>query len=66
MACICEFANVGHHENACSLKIPLIKRLEAAKARAIAAYDFEGAAAIRDAIIVIRTARASTPPEVTA
>lgn len=63
MGCVCEFANVGHHENACSLKIPLIKRLEAAKERVIAAMDFESAAAIRDAIIALRERRAAKPSE---
>lgn len=61
MPCGCEFANVGDHTSNCALAIPLIKRLEAAKEKSIKSMDFEGAAAIRDAIYFIRKVRAESP-----
>lgn len=60
MDCACEFRNVGHHEDDCALAITLIKRLEAAKERVIAAQDFDSASAIRDALIYIRKVRSTT------
>ena len=61
MPCACEFSNVGDHAPDCTLAIPLIKRLEAAKEKSIKSMDFEGAAAIRDAIYFIRKVRSETP-----
>lgn len=55
--CKCEFANVGHHENDCSLEIPLLKKLETSRHRVIELQEFEAAAAIRDAIYAIRKYR---------
>lgn len=59
MGCACEFGNVGNHSADCILAIPLIKRLEVAKERAIARCDFEAAAAIRDAVAYIRKVRSA-------
>lgn len=56
-SCGCEFSNVGHHEEGCSLAIPLLKRLEAARERVIKLGEFDAAAALRDAIRFIRKAR---------
>lgn len=58
--CKCEFSNVNHHDPDCALQVPLIKRLERAKERVIAAQDFDSASAIRDAIIVLRRLRGVT------
>lgn len=55
--CGCEFSNVGHHEDKCALSIPLIRRLEIAKERAVRLSEFDIAAALRDAIIFVRKAR---------
>lgn len=57
MACGCEFSNVGHHEEGCPLMIPLIRRLEIAKERAVRLSEFDIAAALRDAILFVRKTR---------
>jgi len=59
-SCGCEFSNVGHHEENCSLAIPLLKRLEAAKERVVRLSEFDAAAALRDAILFIRKACADS------
>lgn len=61
--CNCEFSNVGHHEEKCPLGIPLIRRLELAKERAVRLSEFDIAAALRDAIIFVRKARTEPPPK---
>lgn len=61
--CGCEFSNVGHHDEKCTLGIPLIKRLELAKERAVRLSEFDIAAALRDAIFFVRKARTEVSPE---
>lgn len=57
MDCGCEFSGVNYHGDACKLQIPLLARLEKAKQRLIDHMEFDGAAAVRDAMIFIRKAR---------